>query len=392
MIIVRGCAVSAHPPLYLCKNMKRIIIILLSFLPTILYAQDISSILFSGHSVDYFGQLTDRGKDKEGLGLQKLKGGNLYAGSIRKNRFHGYGMMIAGEKGEIANCNGAYVYVGEWDNGIKKGKGTVYDRSGTAIYAGMFDNDAPSEKFPSEVIETNKRFTYLELDEDEEKQLYIGEAENGKPEGYGMTLDEEGFIGLSSFKGGNENGIGILIFPPNYWATYRVKDKRWFPISSSRQQAERTANNKAVAARERGELIQSLNKVLDAGTQIVGTIGQITGGNHADGTPVGISEADMDGSVSGNSGANSRGSTSGSKYNLGEQQSYNTDKQSWGRYDGMLSAHFDGGRSATGNEVKQWQQKMKDLRAKWKAKGKSFPDSNNENKSTANCPNTSHSH
>ena len=68
-------------------------------------------------------------------------------------------------------------------------------------------------------------------------------------------------------------------------------------------------------------------------------------------------------------------STDGNKYNLGEQQSYNTDKQTWAHYDGMLSAHFSGGRSATGNEVKQWQQRMKDLRAKWKAKGKSFPDS-----------------
>lgn len=375
--------------------MKKILsfIILLSFLPMILKAQDISSILFSGHSVDYFGQLTDKGKDKEGLGLQKLKDGNLYAGNMRKNKFHGYGMMIASEKGEIANCNGAYVYVGEWDNGIKKGKGTVYDRSGSVIYIGLFENDAPSEKYPGEIIETTKRFTYLELEEDEEKQLYIGEVGNGMPEGYGMTLDEEGFIGLASFKDGTENGIGIMIFPPNYWATFRVKDERWFPISSSRQQAERTANNKAVAARERAELIQSLSNVLDAGAQIAGTIGQITGGGQADGNSVGTSDADMAGiSGSGNGGASGHSSTNGNKYNLGEQQSYNTDKQTWGNYDGMLSAHFYGSRSATRSEVQQWQKKMKDLRDKWKARGKSFPDPSNENKSTSNCPNTSHSH
>lgn len=91
-------------------------------------------------------------------------------------------------------------------------------------------------------------------------------------------------------------------------------------------------------------------------------------------------------------GTHSSSSASGNKYNLGEQQNYNTDKQIWSNYDGMLSAHFYGGRSATRNEIKQWQQKMKDLRARWKAKGKSFPDSSNENKSTSNCPNTSHSH
>ena len=85
-------------------------------------------------------------------------------------------------------------------------------------------------------------------------------------------------------------------------------------------------------------------------------------------------------------------SASGNKYNLGEQQSYNTDKQSWSNYDNMLSAHFYGGRSATRNEVSQWQQKMKALRSKWAAKGKNFPNSSNENKSTANCANASHSH
>ena len=91
-------------------------------------------------------------------------------------------------------------------------------------------------------------------------------------------------------------------------------------------------------------------------------------------------------------GTHSSSSTSGNKHNLGEQQSYNTDKQTWGSYDGMLSAHFYGGRSATRSEVQQWQKKMKDFRDKWKARGKSFPDSSNENKSTSNCPNTSHSH
>ena len=105
--------------------MKKTILIQLLILPLFANAQDISEILFSGKSVDYFGQLTDKGKDKEGLGIQKLKGGNLFAGNLRKNKFHGLGMMIAGEKGKITNCNGAYVFVGEWENGIKNGKGIV---------------------------------------------------------------------------------------------------------------------------------------------------------------------------------------------------------------------------------------------------------------------------
>ena len=359
----------------------------------ILNAQDISSILFSRHSADYFGQLTDKGKDKDGLGFQKLKNGNLYAGNIRKNKFHGYGMMIAGANGEITNCKGAYVYIGEWEDGIKKGKGTIYDKSGSAIYIGTFTDDAPSETYPSESVENAKYFTYIEIEEDGEKQMYIGEVENGNPEGYGMTLDEEGFLGLSSFKNGHENGVAIMIFPPSYWATFRVKDERWFPISSSRQQAERTANNKAVAAREKAELMQSLNNILGAGIQIAETVEEIT---NRDNTTVATANVDITDVSSGENGGKDRHSsitsTNGDKYNLGEQQSYNTDKRTWGNYDSMLSAHFYGSRGATKNDVRQWQQKMKELRAKWKAKGKGFPSSSNENKSISNCANASHSH
>lgn len=122
--------------------MRKILITLFFVLPIFVNAQDVSGILFSGKSVDYFGQLTDKGKNKDGLGIQRLKGGNLFAGNLRKNKFHGFGMMIAGENGEITNCDGAYVYVGEWKYGVKNGKGIVYGRNGTAIYVGMFVNPA----------------------------------------------------------------------------------------------------------------------------------------------------------------------------------------------------------------------------------------------------------
>lgn len=91
-------------------------------------------------------------------------------------------------------------------------------------------------------------------------------------------------------------------------------------------------------------------------------------------------------------GAQPSSTSNGNKYNLGEQQSYDTAMRSWEICDSQLSAHFEGGRAATRNEVKQWQQNMKDLREKWKAKGKSFPNPYNENRSTSDCPNNSHSH
>lgn len=92
------------------------------------------------------------------------------------------------------------------------------------------------------------------------------------------------------------------------------------------------------------------------------------------------------------SGSTNESSTNGNGYNLNEEHNYNTDKQTWSNYDSMLSQHFYGTLSATRNDVRQWQQKMKELRKKWETKGKGFPTSTNENRSTSDCLNSSHSH
>ena len=249
--------------------MRKLVFIFILFLPSILQSQDISSILFSNYSVNYFGQLTDNGRKKDGIGIYKLPNGNLYAGDMKMNKIHGFGMMIIGENSEISHCNGAYAYVGEWENGKKSGKGTIYNGNGIAIYCGNFINDAPTDKYPNNEINIAKRFSYLNLKE----ELYIGEIENGEPNGYGFTLYEEGFIFLFPFKHGIEDGVGIGILPPNYWTTFKAKNERFFPISSSSEQAQRTENNKAIATRTRAELVQSLNNVLEAGVQLAETIG-----------------------------------------------------------------------------------------------------------------------
>ena len=95
-------------------------------------------------------------------------------------------------------------------------------------------------------------------------------------------------------------------------------------------------------------------------------------------------------SASGSHSSSSSSSSGGG--NISEQQNYNTDKRTYANYDTMLSGHFYGSRAASGGEVRQWQQAMKDLRKKWTAKGKNFTQSSNETKSTNDCPNSSHTH
>lgn len=265
-------SITTHfmPKFEIC--MRKLVFILILFLPSILQSQDISSILFSNYSVNYFGQLTDDGRKKDGIGVYKLPNGNLYAGDMKMNKIHGFGMMIIGENSKISHCNGAYAYVGEWENGKKNGKGTIYNGKGIAIYCGNFKNDAPTDNYPNNEINIAKRFSYLNLKE----ELYIGEVENGKPNGYGFTLDEEGFIFLFPFKNGIEDGVGIGILPPCSWTTFKAKNERFFPISSSHEQAQRTENNKTIATRTRAELVQSLSNLLEAGIQLAETIGNIS--------------------------------------------------------------------------------------------------------------------
>ena len=74
------------------------------------------------------------------------------------------------------------------------------------------------------------------------------------------------------------------------------------------------------------------------------------------------------------------GKSSGAKNDMSEHQSYNTDKSTYSNYDSMLSQVFAGNRQASVSEIKDWQSKMKSLRKKWEAKGKSFPHSANEDR------------
>jgi len=67
-------------------------------------------------------------------------------------------------------------------------------------------------------------------------------------------------------------------------------------------------------------------------------------------------------------------------FSLSEQQNYNRDKATYERYDSMLAQVFAGNRDASPSDVRSWQKKMKQLRKKWEAKGKSFPHSSNEDK------------
>ncbi|WP_294630912.1 hypothetical protein [uncultured Bacteroides sp.] len=124
---------------------------------------------------------------------------------------------------------------------------------------------------------------------------------------------------------------------------------------------------KAETQRRRMELAGTLNAFGDAMMTTAETIEVVQNAGEAD---------DFDDSSDSKDGKESKSD----KNDISNQQSYNADKSTYAKYDSMLAQVFAGNRDASLSEIKQWQKKMKELRTKWEAKGKSFPHSANEGK------------
>ena len=78
---------------------------------------------------------------------------------------------------EVVQDDGS-VYIGEWNNDLKEGKGILTFQDGSK-YEGYFVNDLPKGK--GRLIHTNG-------------DIYEGEFQDYKPEGYGKLIKNNGFI------------------------------------------------------------------------------------------------------------------------------------------------------------------------------------------------------
>lgn len=67
-------------------------------------------------------------------------------------------------------------------------------------------------------------------------------------------------------------------------------------------------------------------------------------------------------------------------FKLSEQTAYNRDKKTYERYDSQLAAHFTGNQTMSPSSVKDAQDSMRTIRAKWESRGKSFFRSPNEDR------------
>ncbi|MCD8261759.1 MAG: hypothetical protein LUD15_09930 [Bacteroides sp.] len=174
-----------------------LLLIIVTF-PVLLPAQEewLSSALEESLGYDthnkkewYKGQILK--KERTGMGILKMKDGKIYIGDLLKGKMNGTGMMLSPIGDKISNCKEYAIYVGNWKQGIKSGKGTCYNRSGDIIYSGNFQNNAPVETYPSQEEILLNYFSFIECDNEE---LYLGEIKEGDLNGYRIIRWENGDI------------------------------------------------------------------------------------------------------------------------------------------------------------------------------------------------------
>ncbi len=302
-----------------------------------------------------------------GSGICFLKKGSVYIGDFNDKKFQGRGIIISSINDSISFCPGAAYFVGRFKDGKKTGKGICYNIYGEPIYIGRFAEDRPVDEFniPVGALKYFADFKGNDF-------YYIGEFEGTYPHGLGAMFFQNGDFLISNFIEGERDGISICIESGGEWFSESVNGDEITPISSSYEYTALVNQSKSSFRAGLTQALGYFSQALDSGVQMTHQI-------HDLGSTQTYTEDDVsDVNVESDSSHNSK--TSGNKYNLSEQQSYNRDKSIYSKYDGMLAAYFAGNRDATESEKRTWQTKMKQLREKWGKKGRDFPHFPNEDR------------
>lgn len=324
---------------------------------------------------------------RNGMGFILNKGSFLYAGDFYRGDVTGMGIMIS--PNGVEGCPEGMVYVGNWEKGKKNGFGRCYNDAGDIVYQGMFSEDVPQGMPANAKIDKTRRFSFCKLGDN---MYYVGEFCNGIANGMGVVIFSDGGLWQSHLKDGSLSGVGLYCAYDGSWQTRNVTGEEYSVVTSSDDYKMNDAIRKQNAvlswsdvSNALGALSQSLSNASSTslGENPVGLVRN---------EGVSLTTADQGNAVSSTKTKRSQSLSSNERMSISELNNYNTDKRTWANYDTYLAAHFFGGREATLSDVRKWQQAMAGLRAKWKAKGKSFPVSSNENRSTAHCISKSHGH
>ena len=150
---------------------------------------------------------------RNGLGLYYWNDGTAYWGHWVGGQRNGMGIYICPEGHTLNNCTNGYIYVGEWKDSQKQGKGTVYDKSGKLIYYGDFQDGKPIGTYPSEGSYSLYSFQTIKYNNG---NMYVGEMMGDKRSGKGLYIwtetNSSSIVWYGSWKDDVREGYGISIY------------------------------------------------------------------------------------------------------------------------------------------------------------------------------------
>lgn len=303
-----------------------------------------------------------------GLGIWQSKEKGLYFGDFENGKVTGRGVYIAPKGSNITNCNVASIYVGKFSNGKKQGKGRCYNSDGELIYEGEFSLDKPNGTYPSTELNNIKYFAEIPND----NYTFFGEIEGTEANGKGILILNNLDVVISDFKDSNRNGLGLYLKADGNWILekYNGDDCAYISSSSEYLQLKKVAdaNFKSALSVAFDYLGQATAKTGD----IVAYAQSIKGQSQS---PNVYHDASVNNDPT---QSNRNNASSGSKYSMSEQNSYNSDKSTYAKYDSLLAQYFSGNREGSVSEMRDYQRKMKALREKWESKGKTWTKVENE--------------
>lgn len=146
--------------------------------------------------------------EKKGFGIERYPSGDIYEGEFSNNLKNGIGRyhhkldqsVYTGEFKDGLRCGFGklecqdFIYIGDWENGQKSGKGYQYYKSGTWYYGEWLNG--LKNGFGYETINTI---------------FYKGEWENDKPHGYALIRDQEGVEKFAVFEYGILKNLSVNI-------------------------------------------------------------------------------------------------------------------------------------------------------------------------------------
>lgn len=333
-------------------------ILLTSCMP--LLSQDLSSIIFGKHSKsDYIGQYKDNHKQKNGMGIQRLRKGAIYIGDFSDGKMSGKGMLFAG-KDELDNIPGAIVYIGHLINGKKERNGVCYSANGDILYKGRFVDDKPIDAYPQAYPDELTYFTMMEWGED----VYWGEVSQGIPHGSALVMNKDGSMWYGNYDHGEKKGICIIIYGEDSWEVGKWEGGTFTSFNNSdivaNRRKEFVAARKELNARLRSEF---WNVALDA----LSLTATIVNSNN-DSSYEGSNDTENGSGVG--SGTNQSGkirtNVSSSKVQSSCGSAWMSDSRVYSNYESQLITH---GAEMSASERQSISNKMRSIREKWEKRG-----------------------